>query len=183
STVTVSWVAIGSAGTETELLAARNISTPQELLEYEYFYSAVNNAFYPLALYPNYIACGTWPDDATPVDNSVYLEYAVSNPPQGKIRIAGSDGLPSWVGISPPAENEVAGRTLVKNTALRAQYAATAALNIATLQAGIDSNRSADGDSDALAAWQGYLCDLREMPPEDLQQSPALFPTAPASIF
>lgn len=69
------------------------------------------------------------------------------------------------------------------NSRARDKYAAQAALSIATLQAGIATSRSETGDSDALTAWQGYLCDLRDMTPEQLQQSPALFPTAPASIF
>ncbi|EKT1335451.1 hypothetical protein ABWR82_004290 [Salmonella enterica subsp. enterica] len=72
---------------------------------------------------------------------------------------------------------------LTKNTQLRTQYAANATLNIATLQAGIASDRSADGDSDALTVWQGYLCDLHAMTTKDLQQSPATFPVAPASAF
>ncbi len=148
-----------------------------------FFYSPTTNAFYRESRRARYVAVGTWPDDAAGVDDSVYTEFAANAAPAGKMRIAGPDGLPAWADIPPPDENEVAGRTLVKNTALRAYYAATAALNIATLQAGIDSNRSVNGDSDALTAWQGYLCDLREMTPEDLQQSPALFPTAPASIF
>ena len=77
----------------------------------------------------------------------------------------------------------IADNSLARNTRLRGQYAATAALNIATLQAGIASDRSVEGDSDALTAWQGYLCDLRAMTTDDLQQSPAEFPTAPVSIF
>lgn len=144
----------------------------------KYKYAASTNAFYSTSvIYLNL------PDDAQDIAESSYIEFAANAAPDGKMRIAGPDGLPAWADIPPPAENEVTDRTLVKNTALRTQYAATAALNIATLQTGIAINRSIEGDSDALTAWQGYLCDLRAMTTEDLQQSPATFPAAPASIF
>ncbi|EDW2791963.1 tail fiber assembly protein [Salmonella enterica] len=74
-------------------------------------------------------------------------------------------------------------KSLNKNTWLRDQYAAAAILNITTLQAGIASDRSVEGDSDTLTAWQGYLCDLRDMTTEDLQQSPASFPNAPGAVI
>lgn len=80
-------------------------------------------------------------------------------------------------------EDIVVARTLIDNTRLRSRLAMLAALAITTLQSGIANDRSVDGDNDALTLWQGYLCDLRDMTPEQLQQSPALFPTAPASIF
>jgi hypothetical protein len=77
----------------------------------------------------------------------------------------------------------VTARVLAENTRLRTQYAATAALNIATLQAGIASDRSVDGDSDALTEWQKYLCDLRDMTQEQLQQSPVDFPLQPKPVI
>lgn len=77
----------------------------------------------------------------------------------------------------------VTARTLVDNARLRAQFATLAAMAIATLQAGIAINRSLDGDSDTLTLWQNYLCDLRAMTPEQLQQSPAVFPVQPDSVI
>lgn len=77
----------------------------------------------------------------------------------------------------------VTARTLVNNARLRAQFATLAAMAIATLQAGIAINRSLNGDSDTLTSWQNYLCDLRAMTPEQLQQSPAVFPVQPDSVI
>jgi hypothetical protein len=111
------------------------------------------------------------------------------------VTVAGLDSLPEGCTIDGTWKFDSESRTvsqdadlsaalaLTKNTQLLAQYAANATLNIATLQAGIASDRSVDGDSNALTAWQGYLCDLRAMTTEDLQQSPAIFPDAPASVF
>lgn len=140
----------------------------------KYKYAASTNAFYAVAVkYPNL------PDDAEDIDESAYIEFAANPAPEGKMRVAGADGLPEWADI--PVQDPA--KTIAINTRLRTQYATTAALTITTLQAGIDTNRSVEGDSDALTAWQGYLCDLRDMTQEQLQQSPATFPAAPASIF
>lgn len=127
-------------------------------------------------------------------DSSLPDTDAFSLYPNG-VTVAGLDSLPAGCTIDGTWKFDAESRTvsqdadlsaalaLTKNTQLRAQYAANATLNIATLQAGIASDRSVDGDSNALTAWQGYLCDLRDMTTGDLQQSPATFPDAPASVF
>lgn len=79
--------------------------------------------------------------------------------------------------------DDAARRVLFENTDLRIRYANQAMRSITTLTAGISRDRSADDDSDVLAAWQEYLCDLRDMTPDDLQKSPAPFPKQPAIIF
>lgn len=127
-------------------------------------------------------------------DSSLPDTDAFSLYPNG-VTVAGLESLPAGCTIDGTWKFDSESRTvsqdadlaaalaLTKNTQLRTQYAATATMNIATLQAGIASDRSIEGDSDALTAWQGYLCNLRDMTLEQLQQSPATFPAAPASIF
>lgn len=73
--------------------------------------------------------------------------------------------------------------SISENTRKRASLASNAALAIVTLQAGFDRGISLDGDADMLAQWQDYLCNLRSMTSDQLEQSPAAFPPAPASIF
>lgn len=126
-------------------------------------------------------------------DSSLPDTDAFSLYPDG-VTVAGLDSLPAGCTIDGTwkfdAESQTvsqdadlaAALALTKNTQLLAKYAANATLNIATLQAGIASDRSVDGDSDALTAWQGYLCDLRAMTTEDLQRYPATFPAIPANI-
>lgn len=65
-------------------------------VEPAYFYSAMNNAFYPSSLFDAYAAGDGWPDDAVMVNDETYLEYAANKPPEGKERIAGADGMPAW---------------------------------------------------------------------------------------
>lgn len=70
-----------------------------------------------------------------------------------------------------------------KNKSLRLSLATNATTNIAVLQAGLASNCAKTGDSDALILWGNYLCNLRDMTDEALQQSSVLFPEQPASIL
>ncbi|EHG4045700.1 DUF4376 domain-containing protein [Salmonella enterica] len=66
-----------------------------------YYYSAVKNAFFPDELKDAYQNAGTWPQDATEVEESVFSVYSAP-PPQGKQRAAGKDGLPCWEDIPLP---------------------------------------------------------------------------------
>lgn len=117
-----------------------------------------------------YDASLLWPENAS------VAEIAVDDYPEGVTL----DGTWRFDGTSVFRDSDLATeRNLRINTRSRNKLAATAALNISTLQAGIDSDRSVDGDSDALTAWQNYLCDLRDMTTEQLQQSPVTFPSAP----
>ena len=67
----------------------------------QYYYSASENAFFPAVLEEQYKKAGTFPDDAREIDADVAVTY-MGTPPDGKIRIAGSDGAPGWGDISPP---------------------------------------------------------------------------------
>lgn len=121
-----------------------------------------------------YAASMLWPINAS------VAEIAVENYPSGVTL----DGTWRFDGDSVIRDSDlVAERNLRLNTRSRNKLAATATVTISTLQAVIASDRSVDGDSDALTAWQGYLCDLRAMTTEDLQQSPASFPEQPVTII
>lgn len=65
-------------------------------------YSRSQNAFLAISLKPLYEAAGSWPKDAQEVDDSIYFEFGLSTPPEGKERIADMSGSPCWVDIPPP---------------------------------------------------------------------------------
>ncbi|ECI5749308.1 DUF4376 domain-containing protein [Salmonella enterica subsp. enterica] len=68
------------------------------------YYSASQNTFLPVALRADYEQAGNWPQDAVEVEESVFTTYSAL-PPEGKVRRAGSDGLPRWVDAPlPPVE-------------------------------------------------------------------------------
>ncbi|AQV21315.1 MULTISPECIES: tail fiber assembly protein [Enterobacterales] len=70
-----------------------------------YFYSALNNAFYPDELRDVYEASRNWPDDLIAVSDETFTEYS-GMPPEGKTRGATEDGMPAWVDIPPLSHEE-----------------------------------------------------------------------------
>ncbi|HAH9675416.1 TPA: tail fiber assembly protein [Escherichia coli] len=81
-----------------------------------YFYSSENNAFYAAELKSAYIEAGSWPNDALEVSDECFSEFT-SEPPEGVVRGAGDDGLPLWLQILPPSqENLIASAANTKNS-------------------------------------------------------------------
>lgn len=70
-----------------------------------YVYSAALNMICAEALKNDYVLAGTWPDDAVALSNAQAVEF-MSAAPEGKIMLAGANGLPAWGDIPPlsPAE-------------------------------------------------------------------------------
>lgn len=144
-----------------------------------YLYSATTNAFYPEALKQDYINSNSWPDDTLIVDDFIYKEYAQDAVPEGKQRVPNDAGYPSW-GDIPAPEPEI---ILAKNIRLLANLVSVSVTQIIVLQTVIACDKAREGDPDALKSWQDYLCKLRDMTPDDLQQSPAPFPEQPATVL
>ncbi|HFL4661228.1 TPA: tail fiber assembly protein [Escherichia coli] len=138
----------------------------------EYAYSARNNAFYPYSLREAYIASGTWPDDGVIVGEEIFLEY--TNPPAGKIRIAGKDGLPAWADIPPPThEQQVATAEAQRNSLLAEANAVTADWRT-ELALGIISGE----DKAKLISWMQYIKTVKAV---DTSTAPeVIWPAAPA---
>ncbi|HDT1382955.1 TPA: hypothetical protein QHQ63_003893 [Klebsiella aerogenes] len=68
-------------------------------------YSPSLNTFFLAEFMQRYEQAGTLPDDATDVSEEVFNEFS-GEPPEGMMRVAGADGLPSWADL-PEAEDEV----------------------------------------------------------------------------
>ncbi|EON87810.1 tail fiber assembly protein [Plesiomonas shigelloides] len=66
-------------------------------MESNFYYSAIENKFYPSEYYSRYVDAGTWPADAVPVTDDVYFEFSGLQP-EGKTRCA-VDGVPTWVDV------------------------------------------------------------------------------------
>lgn len=62
-------------------------------------YSPSTNSFYPDDLLSAYEDAGTLPNDLAPISDDVFREFTAT-PEPGKMRVAGSDGLPAWGGYS-----------------------------------------------------------------------------------
>lgn len=117
-----------------------------------YFYSAKLNAFYPDSLREDYSANDSWPDDAVEVEDSVYQEFAADEAPEGKIRVAGDDGLPAWEDIPLPTQEE----QFAKAEAQKQRLLTEAATAIAPLQDAVDLGMATDEEVERMTAWKKY---------------------------
>ena len=117
------------------------------------YFSALENAFYSTELKNDYIAADSWPKDAAMVDYDVFLEFALNEPPEGKRRVAGRDGLPAWADIPPLSYDEQVAIATNKKAALLAEAQGTISLWQTELQLGIIS----DDDKTSLIAWMKYI--------------------------
>lgn len=69
-------------------------------------YAYANNSFYPFSMREAYEVSGSWPTNYVEVDESVFTEFSAT-PPVGKIRGTGDDGMPAWVDIPAPTQDEL----------------------------------------------------------------------------
>ena len=60
-----------------------------------YMFSPSENSFLPKEMKADYVAAGTWPEDAVDIPDHYFKCYS-KNPPEGKCRGV-VDGLPCWV--------------------------------------------------------------------------------------
>lgn len=133
----------------------------------------MNNAFYPSSMQEDY--GGSWPADAIAVDDSVYTEFAANQPPAGKIRAADSSGMPEWIDIPAPTQDEiVAKNTRVFNALLRSTVDAAF-----PLQSSIALGIATDMQTQALTALQQYAVSLAST---NLMVDPVIWPAPPAAL-
>lgn len=69
-------------------------------------YAYANNSFYPFSMREVYEASDSWPIKYIEVGEFVFTEFSAS-PPVGKIRGTGDNGMPAWVDIPPPTQEEL----------------------------------------------------------------------------
>lgn len=70
-----------------------------------YVWDAKNNRFLAYLLKKEYEAKGMW-TDVVDISDSIANEY-MGQPPEGKMRVSGSDGMPAWEDIPLPPNSEL----------------------------------------------------------------------------
>lgn len=130
-----------------------------------YVYSPLTNGFYPRELREVYDDAGSWPDDGVAVSDVVYHQYQTLPPPEGKMRIAGNDGLPAWADIPAPSVAELKAEATAKLSALMAKANAA----IAPLQDAVDIDDATEAERASLTAWKKYRIALNRL---DLSAAP-----------
>ena len=116
-----------------------------------YKWSARYNAFFPVSILSSYEA--NWQDisDLIDIDDAVESEFN-GEPPLGKTRIVGSDGLPAWGDIPAPTQEELTAVAEQQKTYLRS----IADSEIAWRQDAVDTGMATDAETTALTEWKTY---------------------------
>lgn len=117
-----------------------------------YNYSAINNAFYPESERSIYELHGSWPDDCISIPNSIYDEFAASEPPVGKIRVSGSNGLPCWGELPEVTKEEL----IAIADAEKSTYLTLANEKITPLADAVDFDMATDEEVLKLKKWKKY---------------------------
>ncbi|HCJ0148099.1 TPA: tail fiber assembly protein [Salmonella enterica subsp. enterica serovar Infantis] len=141
-----------------------------------YCYSAKSNAFYYAGFQSDYEQNGSWPDDAVDVDDSVYIEFAANEPPVGKMRVAGSDGLPAWVDIPAPTSEQI----LENNIKTRNRLMQACSVASYPLQSALAKGVITEAQQTVLSEIEDYSINLLNN--VDWTASPLQLPPAPAAI-
>ena len=116
-----------------------------------YGYSAATNAFYVFEDREAFEEYGNWPEDVKPIADEVWEKYCVQGPP-GKMRGADKDGLPCWVDMPPPTQEQQIEAAERK----RALLISEAARVIAPLQDAEDLGIATPEEKASLLAWKTY---------------------------
>lgn len=119
-----------------------------------YVYSAEKNLFYPVQFQQQYENNGDWPSDATGVDDSVFHEFTAFQ--EGKIRVAGDNGLPEWADTPVPAYEQL----VVLAEQQRNLFRANADSEIAWRQDAVEDGSATDEEAAALVEWKKYRVKL-----------------------
>lgn len=114
-------------------------------------YAFSNGNFYPLSMREVYEASDSWPIEYIEVDEYVFTEFSAT-PPEGKIRGTGDDGMPAWVDIPPPTQEEIVAEAELKKANLRVQ----ADSEIGWRQDAVDAGIATKDETAALSEWKKY---------------------------
>lgn len=128
-----------------------------------YIYSAEKNSFYPVALKGDYEESGDWPEIYIEVSDEIFNEFI--SPKEGKVRVAGEDGMPAWADIPPPSLEE-----LVAMAEQQKQNLLDEAMNITAMwRTELLLGSISDADKVLLTSWIGYYKSVQAV---DTQTAP-----------
>ncbi|WP_170140362.1 tail fiber assembly protein [Xenorhabdus cabanillasii] len=115
----------------------------------DYFYSASINGFFYRP--PESRGAGAYPDDLKPVSDALYREIFAGQK-NGKLIVAGVDGLPILKEIPPPTPEELQEKAEFEKRRLLKK----AAENIGICQDALDLGIATEKEESTLAKWRLY---------------------------
>ncbi|EML9905412.1 tail fiber assembly protein [Morganella morganii] len=120
------------------------------------YFSATTCWFYPLNMKQDYIAAGSWPDDAVEMTDKEKETYWTTQPPSGKQLGGDKKGRPVWVDV-PPLTKEQA----ILFAEERKQFLiAEVHTETQILQTKLALKRIKADELELLNAWLDYLDEL-----------------------
>lgn len=117
-------------------------------------YSAKENTFFLLDEEAAYRESGTWQDDIIPVPDDVWTRF-IGEPPEGKQRGPGKDGLPAWIDIPEQEYSTIEDNQAIKNALL--EKADTEIRMLAVVQDVYGLNEE---EKQKLDAWKKHLAEV-----------------------
>lgn len=120
----------------------------------QFGYSAKKDAFYFLDEEAAYRESGYWQDDIVPVTDEVWCEF-VGQPPAGKKRGAGKDGLPAWVDIPQSQELKKEVHMAAKQALMEKADTEIRLLNVVQDVYGLNEE-----EKNKLNAWKNHLAEV-----------------------
>ncbi|HBV7788732.1 tail fiber assembly protein [Escherichia coli] len=128
-----------------------------------YIFSAERNLFYPYELKKQYEQSGDWPEKYIEVEDDVFREFISYK--EGKVRVAGDDGMPAWADTPPPSYKEMVALAEQKKQELLDHGLKTTAIWRAELQLGVIS----DADKEQLMEWVTWYKSVQDV---DTKEAP-----------
>lgn len=123
----------------------------------EMVYSAANNCFLAKNDVGKYENAGWELSDAVEVTYGTYLEFVEDRTLQGKVRIAGDDGLPAWGDIPPPTHDEL----IAAAEQVRQQLLVHADATILDWRTELMLGEISDANRGKLSAWLAFKNDVK----------------------
>ena len=140
-----------------------------------YQFSPSENVILPLELKELYLKAGTWPVDTVDISDEQATEF-MGGPPEGKMRVAGKNGLPAWGDVPPPTQEE-----LIADADTKRQYLIEQAneyINSKQWPGKAAMGRLKESERVQYSAWLDYLDELEAV---DTSTAPVIeWPTEPA---
>ncbi|KNC89876.1 tail fiber assembly protein [Trabulsiella odontotermitis] len=118
----------------------------------KYYYSATQNEFLPVEYEKQYRDAGTFPGDAVLIDDAISEEF-LAPAPAGKMRAAGSNGLPMWIDVPPLTQEQLVAAAELRKAGLLAEAQSTIINWQSKLLLGIIT----DDEKASLIAWLAYI--------------------------
>ncbi|HFK4581260.1 TPA: tail fiber assembly protein [Citrobacter sedlakii] len=125
----------------------------------EMVYSALNNSFFAKNDVEKYEEAGWKIADVVDVTYDAYLEFIEDRTLQGKVRIAGDDGLPAWGDIPQPTQDEL----VVAAEQVRQQLLAQADATMLDWRTELMLGEISDANREKLSAWLAYKNDVKSV--------------------